>query len=108
MLAVDNLLQHSRIVLAGCNFHSSNNPCLDERSFDDREEKLDVVLELLHVLLDCGLLIELLPVSPCRLKNVDTLQAPERWGLSELRVFDCQRILILVARHGHEIGVTLR
>ena len=46
-----------------------------------------MVLELLHVLFVFGLLIELLPVSPCRLKNVDTLQAPDKMGLVRAESF---------------------
>ena len=42
-------------------FDSIKNLQLDERSFEDREDKLAVVLELLHVVLVFGLFVELLP-----------------------------------------------
>ena len=74
-----------------CNFDSFNNPLLDERSFEDREEKkLAVVVS--------GLLVELLQGLPLPSKE-HNLQALWK-GLSEPALI---RIFILAARNRYGV-----
>ena len=54
---------------------------------EDRKEKLAAVLELVHVVFICGLLVELLQGLPCRLNEDHNLQAPEKMELVRAKSF---------------------